>query len=255
MHRCSMLISRLSFITLLYLVLSPFSNAAIAQQKSLILTTEDYPSFNIVDPETRKINGISTEKVTEIMRRAGVAISIQAYPWARSYLMAQRDTDTCVFSTTRTPQREALFKWVGPLVKNNWVIFGRADDTRKPKNIDDLRGYIIGVYRQGAVSEFFSYNGIQIDIANYDEENPRKLMYKRFDFWATGEKLGNRLIKAKGYTGKIVPLFQFNQVELYLACNPLTAQSNIDLYNKILRDMEKDGTVSAIERKYQYQSQ
>lgn len=225
-------------------------HAVQAQEPTLILTTEDYPSFNIINPDTQEINGISTEKLIELMHRAGERITINAYPWARSYQMGQKDPNTCVFSTTRTPQRENLFKWVGPLVKNNWVIFARADDKRRPKKLDDLRSYVIGAYRKGAVSEYLTYNGFNIDIANYDAENPRKLLYGRFDFWATGGRLGLTLIKNQGLTGKIVPLFQFNQVELYLACNPAIEQSRIDRFNHILREMEKDGTVAAIENKY-----
>ncbi|QJQ06398.1 ABC transporter substrate-binding protein [Undibacterium piscinae] len=216
----------------------------------LILTTEDYPPFNIVDPNNGNLSGISTEKVKEIMHRSGETYTISAYPWARAFQMARTDANTCVFSTTRMPEREAMFKWVGPLVKNNWFVFARADDTRKPKSLEDLRPYIMGIYRNDAVGEFLTSKGFKTDIANADADNPRKLLIQRFDFWATGELLGLAILKNQGLQGKIVPRFQFNQTEMYLACHPAIAPERIELFNQILKDIEHDGTAAAIEKKY-----
>ena len=86
--------------------------------QTLTLTTEDYPPFNIVDPKTGVVTGVATEKVQEMMRRADQRYTITPFPWSRAFQMGQKVPNTCVFSTTRTPERENLFKWVGPLVKS-----------------------------------------------------------------------------------------------------------------------------------------
>ena len=49
---------------------------------------------------------------------------------------------------------------------------------------------------------------------------------------------------------QIVPLFPFNNTEMYLACNKGMAQKRIDRFNQILHQMERDGTTHAIEQKY-----
>lgn len=221
-----------------------------ARAQSLMLATEDYPPFNIVHPKTQEVTGISTEKVMEMMQRAGEHYRIRAFPWARAFMMGQKEANTCVFSTTRTPDREALFKWVGPLVKNNWMVFARADDSRRPRTLEELRPYVMGTYRNDAVGEYLVLQGFKTDLANYDADNPRKLLYGRFDFWATGELLGLAILKQQGLGGQIVPLFQFHQSEMYLACHPGIAQERIDRFNQILKEMERDGTVAAIEKKY-----
>ncbi|MFZ6754674.1 substrate-binding periplasmic protein [Undibacterium sp. Dicai25W] len=214
------------------------------------LVTEDYPPFNIVNPKTGEVTGMSTEKVQELMKRSDEKYTIAAYPWSRAVQMAQNNPETCVFSTSRTPGRENLYKWVGPLVRNNWTIFARADDTRHPKTLEDLRTYVIGGYRNDAVAEFFSLKGFETDLANADADNPRKLLAGRFDFWASGELLGINILKQQGLTKLIVPLFTFNQADMYLACNLGLPQEKIDKWNQILKNMEKDGTSAAIERKY-----
>ncbi|WP_293932860.1 ABC transporter substrate-binding protein [Iodobacter sp.] len=230
-----------TFLTLIIL-----SGPALA----LTLTTEDYPPFNIVDAKSQKVSGISTEKVIEIMLRAKENYTITAYPWVRAYQLAQKERDTCVFSTTRTPEREALFQWVGPLVKNNWYIFAKQGDTRAPKNLDELKPYSIGTYRGDAIAEYLIKKGFKVDIAKTDEDNPQKLLKNRFDFWATGELLGLAILKRKNLSDKITPIFLFNQSEMYLACNINMDNKKINFYNKILQGMDKDGSNLSIENKY-----
>ncbi|MDO8651038.1 MAG: ABC transporter substrate-binding protein [Undibacterium sp.] len=221
-----------------------------ASSQTLTLVTEDYPPFNIVHPKTGAITGIATEKVRELMRRSAQTYSLNAYPWARAFQMARIDANTCVFSTARTPEREAMFKWIGPLVKNNWVIFGRAGDSRKPQSLEDLRPYVMGTYRNDAIGEFLTLKGFKTELANTDSDNPQKLLYGRFDFWATGELLGNTILKNQNLGKKIVPLFQFHQSDMYLACHPEMAQERIERYNQLLKQMELDGSVAKIEKKY-----
>jgi polar amino acid transport system substrate-binding protein len=214
------------------------------------LVTEDYPPFNRVNPKNGEVTGLSTEKVQELMRRAGEKYTLSAYSWSNAVQLTQNNLNTCVFSTARTPARENLYKWVGPLAINNWMIFGRADDERKPKNLDDLRPFVIGSYRNDAVGEYFSVRGYTTELAGSEAENPRKLLYGSFDFWATGELMGKDLLKQQGLSKLIVPLFAFTQTDLYLACHPEMSQDKVDRWNQILRDMEKDGASSAIEKKY-----
>lgn len=215
------------------------------------LVTENYPPFNTVHKATGEISGSSTEKVIEIMRRAGESYRLAAFPWNRAYNMSENDADTCLFSTAYTPSRRDKFQWVGPIVKNNkWVIFARADDTRKPKNLEDLRPYVIGVYRKAMASEVLSLKQFKTEVASYDTDNPRKLLGGRFDFWAAGETHGMEILRSQGLETQIVPLFHFYQAKMYLACNLQMSKERIDHFNRILREMESDGTVAAIDKKY-----
>ncbi len=235
-------------VSLLLSVMSSFSVQASAQ--TLNLTTEDYPPFNIINTKNGHISGISTEKVRELMQRADQKYTLTAYPWARAFQMARNEPGTCVFSTTRSAEREAMFQWVGPLVRNNWYVFGRAGDSRHPQTLEDLRGYVIGSYRGDAVGEFLALKGFKTDLASTDSDNPRKLLIGRFDFWATGELLGMAILKNQGLSKKIVPLFQFYQADMYLACHNDISPDTILRFNKILKVMERDGSAAAIEKKY-----
>ncbi|MBC3908180.1 substrate-binding periplasmic protein [Undibacterium umbellatum] len=217
---------------------------------ALILNSEDFPPFNYPDTDGKSAKGLASEKIIELMARAEEQYSIHFFPWVRSFQSAQKDANTCIYVTTRTPAREAMFQWVGPLVKNTWTVFARADDTRRPISIDDLHPYLLGAYRQGAVSEHLLAKGFRTELANADRDNPRKLLAKRFDFWITGELVGHAFIKDLGLKNQIVPILPLQTKYLYLACNHGVAKERIDRLNMILKNMENDGTSANIEKKF-----
>ncbi|POZ63844.1 hypothetical protein [Chromobacterium alticapitis] len=81
------------------------------------LTDNDAP-FNLPDAHGG-VTGISSEMV--MFRRAGIDYRIEMQPWARAYNLAQIDPRACLFSTTRTPGREKLFVWIGPLLTKRYL--------------------------------------------------------------------------------------------------------------------------------------
>src|SRR5262245_7214082 len=83
---------------------------------ALTLVTEENPPFNYT--EQGKVVGLSTEIMSELGKRSGIPLQIKSMPWEQAYIAAQRDKDTCVYSTARLENRERLFTWVGPIATN-----------------------------------------------------------------------------------------------------------------------------------------
>ena len=80
----------------------------------------------------------------ELFKRANVRYQIVMYPWVRAIKMAESDKDTCVYSTTRTEERETKFLWVGPVAPDNWMLFAKADSSIQLASLDDARKYKVG---------------------------------------------------------------------------------------------------------------
>lgn len=214
----------------------------------LYITTEYSPPTSMQDGDT--VVGSATDKVREAMSRAGVAYSIELLPWKRAYSAALSRPDTCVYSTTRTPERERLFKWVGPTDEGEWVLLGRADRNYRLTTLEDARGLRIGTYNGDARDEFLRARGFKVDPAPNDMINPQKLMMNRIDLWAAGLKRGTAVMEANGWANKIVPVLAFNRVKLYLACNPGVPDATIERLNGALEAMGRDGTARKLDRKY-----
>jgi polar amino acid transport system substrate-binding protein len=222
--------------------------AGWAAAAPLLITTEHAPPASM---KTRDgIIGRETDKVREMMARTNTEYKIDLLPWKRAYTMALTQSDTCVYSTSRTPERDRLFKWVGPTDEAEWVFWGRADHEFPLKTLEDARKLRIGTYNGDARDEYLRSRGFKVDPATNDLVNPQKLLMNRIDLWAVGIRNGTQLTQYD-WSGKIVPLLVFNRVKVYLACNPSVPDELIARLNAALDEMRRDGTVSRLARQYE----
>ncbi len=220
-----------------------------AQAATLTFTTEESPPYNM--QEGTKVIGIATDKVREVMARAKVDYKIDLLPWKRAYDSALNQENTCVYSTTRTAERESLFKWVGPVATSEWVMFGRADRKFDLKGLEDARPLRIGTYNGDVRDAYLRARGFQVDTATDDVTNPKKLMANRIDLWASGKFEGQAILKQNGWEAQVLPVLAFNRAELYLACHRSVPDSLVERLNALLAAMGRDGTTKALERKYE----
>ncbi|NML61577.1 transporter substrate-binding domain-containing protein [Massilia sp. RP-1-19] len=220
-----------------------------AAAPSLDIATEESPPASMVDGRT--VIGSSTAKVREIMARSGLRYRIDLLPWKRAYTSALRRDNGCVYSTTRTPEREHLFHWIGPLDEAEWVLLARADRGYQFKTLEDARGLRIGTYNGDAREEYLRSRGFNIDSANNDLINPRKLLLNRIDLWAASLRRGSYVLEQNDWSSRIVPVFTFRKVQVYLACNKRVPAATAIRMQGARDAMERDGTSRRIERKYE----
>jgi len=219
-----------------------------AEPAHLKLFTEEYPPFNMTDGSGR-IVGISTEVVQQLLQRAGIGHDIEMLPWVRAYNRAIQERDSCVYATTRTEQRESQFKWIGPISETTWVLFARSDNARAIHNLEDVRPYRIGGYSGDALAQYLIARNFDVDLARADEQNVRKLLAGRIDYWASGRYSGAILLQREGVRN-VRPVLTFNTTFLYLACNPSLSDQTVAKLNDLLARMRKDGTVAKISSRY-----
>ena len=237
----------MSIRLLLASVLLTASLAATAAPPLRILT-EDYPPFNMMGSGGR-ISGMSTDVLQEGFRRAGISYAIEMLPWIRALNLTILESNTCLYSTARTEAREHQFKWVGPLVDNPWVLYGRNDSRHAIKSLEEARRFKIGGYSGDATAQYLIDRGFDVDLASTDQLNIKKLLAGRIDFWATGKYPGAALLAREKVT-QLHPILTFNTPMLYLACNPGMPDALIQQLNDQLRSMQRDGTLAHLYAKY-----
>ncbi len=115
------------------------AGAAQAQgtPQALRLYTEEYPPITFA--RDGRADGLGTAIVREIMRRTGTDTPIDVVPWARGYHYATHDANVGLFVTTRTPAREALFQWVGPVTATRAALYKRQGDPLTLAALGDAR--------------------------------------------------------------------------------------------------------------------
>lgn len=220
--------------------------AASAQAGALTLTTESYPPFNFETPDG-ELDGISVRVMNQLLEENGIEADMRLLPWSRAYAEAQSNPGTCVFSTTRTPEREELFEWVGPLVENQWHAYALEGSDVQAQSLEDLQEYRVGGYRDDAVALYVESQGIEVDTAPNDRLNARKLAAGRIDVWVSGEYLAPWYARLEGI-GELRSLFAFNDTVMSLACHPDTDAELLDRLQAALDTMREDGRYATIVR-------
>lgn len=220
---------------------------ALAQH--LTLTTEEYPPYNMRDAKGQ-VGGISTAIVKALLAETGLTYELNIYPWARAISMARVQPNTCVYSMSRTPERESLYKWIGPLVYNDWTLFALSDSQPgppavKPTRLDELMEARIGSYQGDAIVSYLQTRGHRVDVAPSDDVNPKKLQMGRIDYWATGRLIGQYRLQQQGIQD-IVPVLDFNRTEMYLACHTQMPDDLVKRLNATLANLHKQGLIRKI---------
>lgn len=235
--------------------LSLLCGAAQAAPEQINLLTENFPPYNMaVDGKNyardENVQGIAADIVREMFQRAGIDYTLTLrFPWERVYKMALETPGYGVFVMARLPEREALFKWVGPIGPDDWVLLARADSPINITSLEQARGYNVGAYKGDAIAEHLAAQGLQPALALRDQTNVEKLQSGEIDLWATGDPAGRYLAKQQGVTG-FKRVLRFDDAQLFLALNKETADETVAKLQAALEQMKSDGTVEAINGRY-----
>jgi polar amino acid transport system substrate-binding protein len=117
-----------------------------AQMKSFSFLTENYPPFNY--EFEGEIYGVSTDILQGLfveMNINSVDISLEINEWEIVYQQTLNQPNTMLFSVVRIPERENLFKWVGPIAPQKDVIIALGSQQISISNAADLATHTIGV--------------------------------------------------------------------------------------------------------------
>ncbi|MFH1981462.1 MAG: transporter substrate-binding domain-containing protein [Pseudomonadota bacterium] len=209
---------------------------------AMTLYTEDAPPGSYV--EHGEIKGFSVAIVREILRRLSLPDTITVVPWARGYQLAQTTPEAGVFSTSRIPQRESLFKWVGPLYRQQWGLYARKDRAIVINRLEDARqAGRIGTYRQDAKEQYLRDLGFtNLVSATANTVNIRHLLNGSIDLWASSDfNMPYLARQAYERPEAFKNVFTFKRVDNFIAFNPNTPDHVVTAWQKTLDDIKAEG--------------
>ncbi|MCQ6255975.1 ABC transporter substrate-binding protein [Pseudomonas sp. Q11] len=231
------------------------AGTARATESSLVLLTENFPPYNMAKngknfAQDENINGIAVDIVREIFKRADISYSLTLrFPWERIYKLALDNPGYGVFVTARLPEREKLFKWVGPIGPDDWIMLAKADSKISLDSLEQARQYRIGAYKGDAIAETLARQGLNPIVVLRDQDNARKLVNGQIDLWATGDPAGRYLARQEG-VDDLKTVLRFNSAELYLALNKNVPDDVVARLQAALDELRKEGAVDAIMARY-----
>ena len=217
---------------------------------SFKILTEEFPPFNF--SENGKVKGVSTDIVREILNKMNLPDNIEIKPWSIGYSTIQKEDNVILFSTTRSPGRENLFKWVGPLVSNNVVFFARKGSGLSVSNLDEARSAKnIGVYMDDFGEILLKEKGFtNLESVVDNKLNVKKLMEGKIELWLANELTGKHMAREAGVADKIEKIYDVQEDSMYLAFSRSTPDSIIEKWQNVLDEIKADETFARILSKW-----
>ena len=124
------------------------ADQVIASEKAHPITyyTELYPPSSYYYND--KLIGLSVDVIKLIWQDQGIAEQpILVVPWARGYQEITHKPNTALFAMSKTADRAAKFKWVGPLFTAEYYLIAHSDSQYAITDIADVYDKSIAVIR------------------------------------------------------------------------------------------------------------
>lgn len=209
--------------------------------------TEDFVPFNYL--ENNEIQGYATEVVREAFKRADLKTQLTLWPWARAYSAALNKKKHYVFSTSRSEDREKLFKWVGPIAKDS--VYLAALSTSKLSAANDYRSFkkhSVGGQFDDYPIQVLQKEGFKISIYRNEDERMETFKKGRIDLDIVTD--GSQRTYEKRWNIKYKRLSFMYATDYWMAFHISTPDVVIDALNRSLQEMKKDGSTQKFADKY-----
>ena len=219
--------------------------------ESLTCITEDFPPFNY--KEGGQYHGIAVDLLVEIWKDLGVnrsSESIVLMEWSEGYQKTLNEANTLLFSTSRIPEREDLFRWAGPITRINESIIALGGSSLSIQTGADLKQYTIGVISDYSNISLLHNLGItneELTFVHNAEELYRKLDGGEVDVIAFSEASGQIVAQLMGYDpSRFTPVFTLKSSEIYYAFNRDTDPQVVEAFqtsiDRLKNEKSADGS-------------
>lgn len=205
----------------------------------LMFITEAYPPYNFSDDNI--LRGIAVDLLVIASLNTEQPVhrgQIRLMPWARAYNTTLNTPNTMLFSTTRTPERERLFKWAGPIAATRVVLLARKADKIRIQSAADLQRYRIGVIHEDIGEQSLLALGVrkeQLQVSANADALIRQLHAGRIDLWAYEENVAHWFLRNANFNqDDFESVYQLKQGELWFAFNPNVSDEKVQQLQKAI---------------------
>lgn len=232
-------------------LLSAWLFCSLATATELQLYTEENPPLNF--SRDGQADGLSVAAVRELLRRTGDSGTIQMVPWARGYMRAQRSANVGLFITVRTPEREELFQWVGPLLSTTTSFYARSGSGLHIDSLDAARQVAaIGVPRDWYSQQVLEGEGFSnLFLAAKPHSMLEMVLHGRIPLMVYEDQLLPSLMAELG--ASMVDLerhYSFMRTSSYIAFSLQTDTHLIQRWQAALDDMRNDGSLARLQKQW-----
>lgn len=217
--------------------------AAPSRPYALEFLCEDIPPSNYL--KDGRLTGISVDLLGAMWTRMGQPQgSIKVVPWARGYDAVLNKPGHVLFSMSRTPEREGLFKWVGPIFAVRNVLLARSGTRVLPKTLAEAKVLRIGTIKGDVVESFLlgaGFDPARIEGVSSLAQNFEKLRRGRVDLLAHSESTLMEFIRSSKENPRTYEVvLEVSRTENFYAFHRGVPDSVVEGFQKALQGLRPE---------------
>jgi len=220
------------------------------------ILTEEWEPYNF--KKDAIVQGISTDMLVWMLERIGATQNrkdIMLFPWARAYNMLKHKPGTILFTTTRTEERENMFKWVGPIFEIELNLYALKKRNIKIHSIFDIKKYRIGTQRDDVVESLLvKKTGMKVtDFERVASSilNVKKLYAGRIDLIPQCKETTMIKCKEAGINfNNFESVYTLDKKSNYYAFHKETPDEVISRFQAAFDELKNEGKLDALFHKY-----
>ena len=248
-------INRLGIFSAVFLLLFfCYVGAGYASGDNPVVFTEELAPVHYT--ENGRFVGIASDIVRSIFHEAGLQPDIRSFPWKRTYLNVLRTPGSFVYTINRTPDRENLFRWIGPILHKRTYLYrlaGRNDI--KVAGTTDLDKYttvvILGYALTKKLEDLGLLPGRELIVTRNKKEQMRVFLKGRGDLITGNEFTMARALADTGHSmNDVVPVLLMNEKGYYLAANLDTDRELVERLRLANTKIQQRGVVQRAITRY-----
>ena len=211
-------------------------------------------SYDTGQGVTSSVVGSSVDILNEIQARTGYVNRINLTLWKDAYSIAQYLPNSAVFSTARTPERENMFQWVGPITSYRKYFYTLATSGLTIETLEQAKALqSIGTPNGWFSHDFLKNNNFQNIVATAltSQDAFKQLINGEVQAVLLSDVEVKWLANLNG-----VPITDLTQhmlalnVNGYIAFSLSTPASTVQQWQNHLNAMRADGTFETIWNKW-----
>ena len=215
------------------------------------LVTEEYPPITYM--KDGRPTGFVTDMVRAIASRLHIPDNIRLTFWKNAYNMALLYPNVILFSAERTPEREALFHWVGPVGKNSAILYAKKGAGIHINSLDEAKRVgAIATTTDWFTEQYLKRMGFTNLVSSKDPaQNVRQLMNGEVQLSIFTDLTVPEIAKNAGYGMEdIEPVNTVSRTYFYIAISKDTPTEVVRAWQSALDELKSDGTFEKIYRRY-----
>ncbi|MCC9623902.1 transporter substrate-binding domain-containing protein [Thalassospira sp. MA62] len=244
------------FIAIIMGLFAVISGPAKAEQ-TLIVTSDIYPPYVNEDLD----DSFFVALFDEIGKVMGVRFDYEILPWRRGEqdVAAHRVWGTLPYR--KTEEREKQYTFSDPIYLQDSHFFAYAPNGIKRRitydALSDLQGFRIGGINGYYYEKLFADAGLDVDYANSEEQNFKRLYAGRIDLFPTATTVGWHIIRqlfppediSNFYTLK-KPLVDGGRLHVMTSKTYPNNDELMARFNRALAEVKNSGTYDQVVEKY-----